>query len=80
MRELQHEVSIALKKVGIFDALKTAVGRALTSQQQLAVSARLAVSPTAFIDWLGTEEGRAAAHTLADAFVGDALEQKEGDL
>jgi len=58
----------AAAKIDSFDAMKAAVGRALTEQQQLAVSAKLSANPAAFIEWLGTDAGKAATRVIADAF------------
>lgn len=69
MTNLQQAVSLVMTKASAFDSIKGTIGKALTPQQQLGVSAHLAKSPTAFEDWLRTESGNAAARALADAFI-----------
>jgi hypothetical protein len=55
-------------QIGVADKLKNAIGMALTSEQQVAVSAKISAGPEAFIAWSRTDAGRAAIRELADKF------------
>lgn len=55
-------------KAALFDSTVAAIGMALTSTQQFAVSERLTQDQAAFLQWLGTDEGRKAARVMAEAF------------
>lgn len=70
---------VAASKMDLFDATKTAIGRALTEDQQVAVSARLAKDPNAFVAWLGTEAGRNSARQMAVDFTTEPKEKAPGE-
>jgi hypothetical protein len=57
-------------QISAADKLKTAIGMALTPEQQIAVSAKIAGGPDVFVFWSHTDEGRAAIRELADRFTG----------
>lgn len=67
MNIFQHMMS----RAELFDAIKDAAGRAMTPAQQVAVSAKLVASQTAFLEWLRTDAGIAASRAMADAFTAE---------
>lgn len=68
---------VAASKMDLFDATKVAIGRALSEEQQVAVSAKLARDQNAFITWLGTDAGIVAARQMAEAFTTEPLAKPE---
>lgn len=48
---------------------RTAIGAALTPEQQVAISARVADGPGKFIAGVTTNEGRAVIKMMADKFI-----------
>lgn len=67
---IADQINGYVQKVEQMQRMKTAIGRALTPEQQLAVSAKIKDGPDQFIAWLGTPEGTAAARSMAEAFAG----------
>lgn len=69
---IANQIQGYIAKMQQAEAVKLAVGRALTREQQLGISARVKDGPDQFIAWLGTGAGMAAARAMADAFMGVA--------
>lgn len=66
---MMDELAKAAAQLVAIKDLKAAVGRALTNEQQLAVSRAVTANPKAFELWLETDAGRAATRAYVDAFV-----------
>lgn len=66
---LMEQIARASRQMENAERIKAAIGAALTPEQQLAVSARVADGPAKFIAWCSTNEGRAAIKELADKFI-----------
>ena len=71
-----NAVQQMMVKAELFEATKTAIGLALSAQQQNAVSAKLAASQNSFLEWSGTDAGKAAIRALVDAFITPAAVAK----
>lgn len=65
---LMEQIAAASRQMEAASRVKAAIGRALTAEQQLAVSAKIADGPERFIVWATTDDGRAAIRALADKF------------
>jgi uncharacterized circularly permuted ATP-grasp superfamily protein len=69
IKALVAQVSPELaKKIENAESLQAAIGAALTQDQQLAVSAKIATGPEEFIAWSKTDAGRTAIKEFADKF------------
>jgi 6,7-dimethyl-8-ribityllumazine synthase len=66
--QIANTVQQGMQKLQQADRVKIAIGMALTQDQQIAVSAKIANGPDAFIAWAATDDGRAAIRELADKF------------
>jgi hypothetical protein len=67
--DLLEHIKYASRQVESLNAVRKAIGEALTPEQQMAVSAKVAGGPDKFIAWAGTLEGRDMVRMLADEFV-----------
>lgn len=68
MNLLEH-INYASRQLEGINKLRTAIGGALTTEQQLAVSGKIAGGPDAFIAWAATPVGRDMLRLLVDEFV-----------
>lgn len=66
---LQEHINYASRQLETLNKLRTAIGAALTPEQQVAVSARIASGPDTFITWAATPSGRDMIRLLADEFI-----------
>lgn len=66
---LMEQIAAASRQMEGAARIKAAIGAALTPEQQLAVSAKIADGPERFIVWATTDEGRATIRLMADRFV-----------
>jgi len=66
---IMQQIASASKQLETADRLRAAIGSALTAEQQLAVSERIASGPEKFIAWVNSDAGRAAIRKMADDFV-----------
>lgn len=69
MTLLEH-INYASRQIDSLNRLRTAIGVALTPEQQVAVSAKIAGGPDPFITWVGTPEGKELIQMVADKFAG----------
>lgn len=67
--DLLEHIKYASRQVESLNAVRKAIGAALTQEQQMAVSAKVAGGPGEFIAWVGTPEGQEMVRMLADEFV-----------
>lgn len=70
---LMEQIARVSRQMESAERIKSAIGAALTPEQQLAISARVADGPDKFIAWASTNEGRATIRLVADKFV-EAIE------
>lgn len=68
MNLLDH-INYASRQLETFDKMRAAIGNALTKDQQLAVSAKIASGPDSFVTWTKTDSGRDMVRMLVDEFV-----------
>ena len=66
---LMQQIANASQQMESAARIRAAVGSALTPEQQLAVSSKVASGPEQFIAWAHTDEGRATIRLVADRFV-----------
>lgn len=66
---LMEQIAKASRQMESAERIKSAIGGALTPEQQLAISARVADGPAKFIAWTSTNEGRATIRMVADRFI-----------
>lgn len=66
---LMEQIANASRQMENAARIRAAVGSALTSDQQLGVSAKVASGPEQFIAWTQTDEGRATIRLVADRFI-----------
>lgn len=67
---LMEQIAQVSRQLENVNRIRNAIGAALTKEQQLAVSAKIAGGPEKFIEWIATDEGRATVRLVADRFIG----------
>lgn len=80
LKHLVAQVSPELaKKIEDGEKLHAAIGAALTPDQQLALSAKIARGPEQFIKWSETDDGRDAIRDMVDLFTGMQRKPRPAD-
>lgn len=66
---MMEQLQAAARQLADANELKTAIGRVLTEEQQIAVTARIEGDKRAFFRWLDTDAGREATRAYVTAFL-----------
>ena len=66
--DLLEHIKYASRQLETLDKVRKAIGDALSSEQQMAVSGKIAGGPDKFITWAATPGGRDMLRMMADEF------------
>jgi hypothetical protein len=64
-----EQLKSAMEQLAFVTKMRDVVGNALSNDQQIAISKKIASNNDSFIDWAKTDEGRAAIRELANKFI-----------
>jgi hypothetical protein len=66
---IMDQFNAAAGQLQAANAIKHAVGNALTDEQQIAISSKVIDGVGPFVRWAATDAGRNAIRAMADAFI-----------
>ena len=69
MDDLMGKLKEMSAQIEIAQRIRTALGNALLPDQQIDISKIVTANKDSFINWIGTDAGRAAVRDFADKFI-----------